>query len=84
MNKYQRLKRGDALLNSGNAEVVRSDAFTLYSLVMLGKASIGTSSNFFMWNTETISSKETSIRMDHPIILCFFINHVFSRHSNPD
>jgi hypothetical protein len=52
------------------------------TLAKLGKALITTGSKDLMSNTETISSKETSKRMNHPVNLCLFIDHVFSERLN--
>jgi hypothetical protein len=57
----------------------KSVELPLHSLKKLGRALIRIGSNPFKWNTETITSKET---LNHPIILCFFVDHVSSTRSS--
>jgi hypothetical protein len=82
MNGCQGHKGGDALLRWGGAMAAGSGAYALHSLAKLGKALTRTSSTDLKSNSVTISSKETLKRINHPVNLCLFINHVFSERLN--
>jgi hypothetical protein len=70
------------LLRWAGSVAAGSAGYCRLSLAMLGKALIRTSSKDLKSNTVTKSSKETLKRMKHPVILCLFIDHVFSERLN--
>jgi hypothetical protein len=70
------------LLRWAGAVAAGSGGCCQLSLAMLGIALIRTGSKGLKSNTVTKSSKETSKRMNHPVNLCLFIDHVFSEHLN--
>jgi hypothetical protein len=70
------------LLRWGGAVAAGSAGCCQLSLAMLGKALIRTGFKDLSSNTVTKSSKETLKRMKRPVILCLFIDHVFSERLN--
>jgi hypothetical protein len=70
------------LLRWAGAVAAGSAGCCQLTLAMLGKALSRTGSKDLKSYTATKSSKETLKRMNHPVILCLFIYHVFSEHLN--